>query len=483
MAQAYVDGKLVEVSGPGKKYNKPAGPKIKKQYSTKATAEPKGSTTVGGKKQPKIIRASREPKVKPPKGFYGGGLAEMPNPALGMRGVLPSLNPASVSMATEVAADLTPEGFGPKAGFGNEQTPRDFNTYRGKLPFLGSFGAGIEKVAGDLGQVAGEISTHLPESLGGIKAQPPAWVQTPSGSYVKNANTEARTPALTEDQFQALKDQQYMDMFGVDQEGYGYLASGSEKMPTGKSFGAPPAEVVNQDLRGETFRGQSPITFTEDGIVKANRYGAPDRPDVMRRSLEERLGAVTGGDIPDSMEGFMVANFLQNQLRLDDSRRVGDAKDIYKADLSALPGFMQEDRLSQKLPAEIAGLEAQAGYNTALAGQVPSRTKLIEAQASQATAAAEAMPNKEESKMIEVEKKAMDNARALAIEQLKSAGITDASPEDIAAIQNVLYNQIMQGHAQTRKGKKAKLTPRTEASEGSFFRDPVPAIPYGVVYN
>lgn len=466
MAKAYVNGELIDVPEPAKKtINRPAPQSVTKGRKP-VSASPKGRVTAGGQPVKTVTGQARTPSPKAPRGFSRGGMGGAPRPVGGAGTALGALGSGMMMPAlAETALNLTPEGYGPKAPQGPDQIgPRDYNQYQGALPFLGSFGAGVEKMAGDVGQVLGELSTYLPESMGGIKG------------------ADGKTVTLAPDQWQELKDEQYGGMFGVDQETYGYLASGSEEMPTGTPA-LPPMEMMASHGPGYV-PNESPIEVTDDGKVKPNpRYGMPDRPDVGRRQLDERFGAITGGAIPETMEGFMVANFLQNQLRMDDSRRVGDAKDLYEADLGALPNFMREDRAREMMPYEQDSKSAYAEQARALAGMAPTEKAYKEAQTSKLQAETSATLSKEESKEMRVHERAMQDAATLAKEYLKMQGIVDPSPEDLAAIQNVIYNRQMEAYANTKKGKKAKMTDRTEGDEGGWFSDPTPAIPYGVVYE
>lgn len=202
-------------------------------------------------------------------------------------------------------------------------------------------------------------------------------------------------------------------------------------------------------------------------------------PDMTRRSLAERYGDVTGGGIPDTMEGFMVANFMQNQLRMDDSRRVGDNKEIYKADLGALPQFMEQERKQREflanmemLPYEIDASKAQA--------------EASRGQAMRDKAAAENMPSKEESRTIEFEKRAAQDASDAASAYFKDNNITNPTPGEVRAVKDFFYLSTMEAFEQNRKGKKARLTERQPATETSWLGlvgENKPAIPMGIAYE
>jgi hypothetical protein len=453
MAKAFVNGEYIDVPEPKKITKAPAGPRVKARSGTPTTATPQGRVSTGGKP---VKTTVAKPSAKAPRGFSRGsyGLkpaAPVPASPLGALG-----GGMAVTGAGEMLHALTPEGYGSKAA--EEQSPRDYNTYQGVLAPLGQFGAGVEKVAGDIGQVVGELSTYLPEELGGIR--------TAQGDVPKA-------------DMQELKDEQYQGMFGQDQEGYGYLASGSEQMPTGTPA-LPPMEMMRGGELGSV--DESPIAIKDGKVTANNRYGMPDRPDTSRRDLATRFGDITGGEIPTSMEGFMVANFLQNQLRMDDSRRVGDAKDIYEADLGALPNFMSQDRLREMMPYEQEAKTAQAGYQKALTSGVPSAIGEREARAKLLNKQAEGTLNKEEGKELQIHKQAMADSTRMATEYLKTMGISDPTPEDLSAIADVIYSKRMETFRQTKGGKTAKLSQRQEAEE-NWIADDVPAIPYGVTYE
>lgn len=179
------------------------------------------------------------------------------------------------------------------------------------------------------------------------------------------------------------------DVLNMHQPGSA-LPAGKVPLPNGMNISFTPEGGTPQGL-GDVARSRHDFT-TADGAKgtywetpqeKAEREGwsqspidiqngkvTPSRPDLNRRGLADRLGDVTGGRMPTSMEGFMVANFLQNQLRMDDSRRINTDKDIYKAQLTALPQFMTEERLMQKLPSDIALQNSQAeSYSASALGQ------------------------------------------------------------------------------------------------------------------
>jgi hypothetical protein len=453
MAKAFVNGEYIDVPEPKKITKAPAGPRVKARSGTPTTATPQGRVSTGGKP---VKTTVAKPSAKAPRGFSRGsyGLkpaAPVPASPLGALG-----GGMAVTGAGEMLHALTPEGYGSKAA--EEQSPRDYNTYQGVLAPLGQFGAGVEKVAGDIGQVVGELSTYLPEALGGIR------------------NADGSVPKAD---MQELKDEQYQGMFGQDQEGYGYLASGSEQMPTGTPA-LPPMEMMRGGELGSV--DESPIAIKDGKVTANNRYGMPDRPDTSRRGIAARFGEITGGEVPDTMEAFMVANFLQGQLQMDDSRRVGDAKDIYEADLGALPNFMSQDRMREMMPYEQEAKTAQAGYQKALTSGVPSAIGEREARAKLLNKQAEGTLNKEEGKELQIHKQAMADSTRMATEYLKTMGISDPTPEDLSAIADVIYSKRMETFRQTKGGKTAKLSQRQEAEE-NWIADDVPAIPYGVTYE
>jgi len=428
MAKIYVNGQWMDEpkpttsgkSGP-KKINKPAGPKVKARGTKPVSAKPSGNVTYDGKRSAKLSqRGPGTPPKNAPRGFSRGGYGGAPKYAPGV-GALEALGGGlGVMAAGDIAYAMTPEGYGPKAGYGNEQSPRDFNTYQGALPMLGTAGAATEKFAGDVGQVVGELSTFLPEGMGGVKTQAPLYIQNPDGSYSPNpAAGTASTAELSPEQWQEMKDEQYMGMFGQDQEGYGYLASGSEPMPLGPGPApSPAAPDDNQvpDPRGDGSFGMtpddSPVDVKNGTVIP--RYGMPEAPTM--RSYGERLYDVMGETMPDSMEAFMVANFMQNKLLGDDKRSM----DQYKSELNAMPQYMQQDYMRQALPSLI---------EQRLSGSELSRTQ------------AKLAPGEAESQQI---------SRAL------QGGLANAQTQQIMQNMN-MYDQFLNGTPEQKAAAKTAL--------------------------
>lgn len=219
---------------------------------------------------------------------------------------------------------------------------------------------------------------------------------------------------------------------------------------------------------------KSPVVV-QNGEVKANpRYGMPESPYVTRRGLAERLGAITGGAVPDSMEGFMVANFMQNQLRQDDAAMVGDNKDIFEAELGALPNFMLQDYKRQMMPAEQAKADAYALNAQTQASMAPSTIDRNTAAATKLRKEAESMLTRKEKLTKEDQNFLTELAGKQAIEELKQSYGGDASlipPDMIGQKTMAILSGLMEGKKNVEQGMRPKYTPGVPGEENVIFPD------------
>lgn len=201
-----------------------------------------------------------------------------------------------------------------------------------------------------------------------------------------------------------------------------------------------------------------PVDITADGkVVPVNQ---PNAPDLHRRSYAELLGDVTGGAIPDSIEGFAVANALAGKLGRDDSKRIADNMEVYKTDMAAVPQFAEANRKNRMEPAERAHMKALTRHNEA-ATAVQTKT-------------AENMLTKEEADEQLIYKEAMQNATLLAKEHIRLAGGDENDPGLIAQIQSAYMSEIMQGYRNDKAGKKTSIVPGQEEKKGTlwnFYQD------------
>jgi hypothetical protein len=249
---------------------------------------------------------------------------------------------------------------------------------------------------------------------------------------------------------------------------------------------APVAQVPpSPALEGGGFLGNSGMSpngpdskspvVVANGEVKANpRYGMPESPYVTRRGLAERLGAITGGAVPDSMEGFMVANFMQNQLRQDDAAMVGDNKDIFEAELGALPNFMQADYKRQMMPAEQAKADAYSLNAQTQASIAPSTIDRNTAAAMKLRKEAESMLTRKEKLTKEDQNFLTELAGKQAIEELKMSYGGDASlipPDMIGQKTMAILSGLMQGKKRVEEGKVPKYTPGVPGEENYIMPD------------
>jgi hypothetical protein len=165
-----------------------------------------------------------------------------------------------------------------------------------------------------------------------------------------------------------------------------------------------------------------------------------------------------GNRAPQSLAGFMVANFLQNGLQRDDQRRVNDSKDIYKSDMNDIPAWNTGDRAERELPSKIAANEARASANTAITGQSESTTAYRKAQTDQIRANIKNAYTKDE-KLNNLDMstavKAIDDSFA---RLEKDVLFQDKTPEEQAEIKTRIERETIariRGMRETaRKGKK-----------------------------
>jgi hypothetical protein len=220
-----------------------------------------------------------------------------------------------------------------------------------------------------------------------------------------------------------------------------------------------------------TMEFTSPINIQNGKVTPNPMYGGvPQAPELALRGLDERLGDVTGGGVPDSMEGFMVANFMQNQLRRDDIFNNKQALDLYKTQMTALPQLMQEERMRQRLPSDINYQDSQAMYQRGLTESLPATNQLREAQAALALQQAQGVMSVKEQREANLDTQLYKDATALAKDALKQSygSESDIPPDVLGQYIASIYSGMIKGHKNAQAGK-TPIFNKGQAEEKSWY--------------